>query len=145
MLSYTPTHCAIQRTHTHTHIHHPTVTRITPAQAVIYLYDITSYDSFQNLESWLRLVTKTFGKDKPYSALIGNKTDLSHIRAVRMDKHTAFAEENDMFSYLMSAKTGDQVMREEGRERKAERQRQSERESESKSERAQERESARER
>ena len=33
-----------------------------------------------------------------------------------MDKHTAFAEENDMFSYLMSAKTGDQVMR-EGAER----------------------------
>ena len=45
----------------------------------------------------------------PYSALIGNKTDLSHIRAVRMDKHTAFADENEMFSYLMSAKTGDQV------------------------------------
>lgn len=26
-----------------------------------------------------------------------------------MDRHTAFADENEMFSYLMSAKTGDQV------------------------------------
>lgn len=136
------------------------------AQAVIYLYDITNYQSFQNLESWHRLVNKTFGKEKPpYSALIGNKSkvvagrewglakgrvrakntfagpvcilvrrggrvsdpvavlpllvcvrggapppaDLSHIRAVRMDRHTAFSDENEMFSYLMSAKTGDQV------------------------------------
>ena len=45
----------------------------------------------------------------PYVALIGNKTDLNHMRTVKPEKHSAFAEENDMYSYTMSAKTGDQV------------------------------------
>jgi len=79
-------------------------------QAVLLCYDITNVSSFQNLEDWYRLVQKTFGKDPlPYVALIGNKTDKSHIRAVKPDKHNKFADENDMYSYFMSAKTGDNV------------------------------------
>lgn len=35
--------------------------------------------------------------------------DKSHIRAVKPDKHNKFADENDMYSYFMSAKTGDNV------------------------------------
>ena len=80
------------------------------AHAVLLCYDITSTDSFQNLEDWYRLVRKTFEKQKlPYIALIGNKTDMSHMRAVAREKHNAFAEENDMYSYFVSAKTGDMV------------------------------------
>ena len=34
---------------------------------------------------------------------------MSHARAVSRDKHNGFVEENDMYSYFMSAKTGDMV------------------------------------
>lgn len=31
------------------------------------------------------------------------------MRAVKLDKHNLFSDENDMYSYFMSAKTGDSV------------------------------------
>ncbi|GLE09017.1 hypothetical protein PINS_up020544 [Pythium insidiosum] len=80
------------------------------AQAVLLVYDVTNYESFQNLEDWYRLVRRTFVDDKmPYVALVGNKIDLNHLRAVKAAKHKQFAEENDLKSYFVSAKTGDQV------------------------------------
>ena len=80
------------------------------AHAVLLCYDISNYQSFQNVEDWYRLVRRTFEKSSmPYVALVGNKTDLNHMRTVKPEKHSAFAEENDMYSYTMSAKTGDQV------------------------------------
>jgi Ras-related protein Rab-28 len=52
-------------------------TYIHGAHAIVMVYDITNYDSFQNLEDWYRLVTKTFSKDTvPYVALVGNKSKL---------------------------------------------------------------------
>jgi len=80
------------------------------AHVVLLCYDITNYQSFQNLEDWYRLVRRTFDKGNlPYVALVGNKTDLNHLRAVKLDKHNAFADENDMYSFFMSAKSGDNV------------------------------------
>lgn len=35
------------------------------AQAVLLCYDITNYDSFQNLEDWYRLVQQTFQGVRP--------------------------------------------------------------------------------
>lgn len=47
-------------------------------QAVIMCYDITNYDSFQNLDDWYRLVVKTFaGATMPYVAMVGNKCEMS--------------------------------------------------------------------
>lgn len=82
------------------------------AQAVLLCYDITNYQTFQDLEDWYRLVRRTFpegSSSMPYIALVGNKTDLNHLRAVKVEKHNQFAEENDMCSSFMSAKTGDSV------------------------------------
>lgn len=62
------------------------------------------------MEDWYRLVLRTFDYQQlPYTALIGNKTDLKHITAVRAEIHSKFAEENQMSSFFMSAKNGDQV------------------------------------
>lgn len=45
------------------------------AQAVLLVYDITNYESFQNLEDWYRLVRRTFDDDRmPYVGLVGNKS-----------------------------------------------------------------------
>ena len=80
------------------------------AQAVLLVYDITNLQSFQDLEDWLDVVKKTFqGEEMPYLGLIGNKSDLAHIRAVKSDAHNKFADENCMYSYFVSAKSGDNV------------------------------------
>ena len=84
---------------------------ITGAHIVLLCYDITNYDSFSNLEDWYRLVVKTFAgqKSMPYTVLVGNKIDLRHLTVVKSTLHNQFAEENEMASYFMSAKSGDQV------------------------------------
>lgn len=83
---------------------------IAGAHAVLLCYDITNYDSFANLEDWYRLVVKaTKGSERPHCALIGNKNDLKHMSTVNFESHTRFASENEMMSFLMSAKSGDQV------------------------------------
>eukprot|EP00854_Cymbomonas_tetramitiformis_P022778 gene22778-27498_t len=80
------------------------------AQAVMLVYDISNYQSFQNLEDWYALVRRTFDKDNlPYVALVANKADLTHLRTVKPEKHNEFADANDMYSYFLSAKTGDNV------------------------------------
>jgi len=80
------------------------------AQAVLLVYDITNYQSFQDLEDWLAAVKKTFeGEQLPYIALCGNKIDLQHLRAVKADKHASFADEQQLYSYFVSAKSGDHV------------------------------------
>lgn len=44
------------------------------AQGVLLVYDITNYESFQNLEDWYRLVRRTFADaPMPYVALVANK------------------------------------------------------------------------
>lgn len=45
----------------------------------------------------------------PYIAMVGNKMDLAHLRAVKPDKHTEFADNNNLFSFLISARIGDLV------------------------------------
>lgn len=80
------------------------------SHAVVCCYDITNYQSFQHLEDWIYLVRRTFDKDPmPYMALMANKQDLAHIRAVKQEKHSQFADENDLYSYFVSARTGEQV------------------------------------
>ena len=48
---------------------------ISGANAILLCYDITNYESFANLEDWLRLVMRTFQQSTlPYLALVGNKS-----------------------------------------------------------------------
>jgi Ras-related protein Rab-28 len=80
------------------------------AQAVILAYDITNYQSFQDLEDWLALTKKTFESEQmPYLALFANKSDLGHMRVVKLEQHNSFAESNALIAYQVSAKSGDAV------------------------------------
>lgn len=80
------------------------------AHGVLLCYDITNYQSFQNLEDWYRLVKQTFrDSPMPLTCLVANKSDMQHARTVKPEKHTQFAGEGDMLSYFVSAKTGDNV------------------------------------
>lgn len=45
----------------------------------------------------------------PITAVIGNKCDLEHQRAVRLDKTHQFVKDYELLSFLVSAKTGESV------------------------------------
>lgn len=80
------------------------------AHAIVLMYDVTNYQSFQNLEDWMRLVRKVFNHNSmPYVALVANKCDLEHLRTVSIEKHNAFADENEFYTYFLSAKSGENV------------------------------------
>ncbi|CAF1470988.1 unnamed protein product [Adineta steineri] len=79
------------------------------ADIVLLVYDITNLQSFENLEDWYHTVIKYCASRKPLFALVGNKSDLEHLRAVKAEKHQRFAKDRDMLSYFASAKTGESV------------------------------------
>ncbi|KAK1904543.1 Ras-related protein Rab-28, partial [Dissostichus eleginoides] len=93
------------------------------AHGVLLVYDITNYQSFENLEDWFSLVKKANEENdiQPVVSLIGNKVgtrldppphphlDLEHMRTVKADKHQRFCQENSLISQFVSAKTGDSV------------------------------------
>lgn len=81
------------------------------AHGALIVYDITNQASFDNLEDWVNTVRKfTSEQEKPpHLALVANKTDLEHMRAVKIDKHMKFAEKYQMSSHFVSSKTGDSV------------------------------------
>eukprot|EP00062_Callorhinchus_milii_P004922 gi/632943849/ref/XP_007887180.1/ PREDICTED: ras-related protein Rab-28 isoform X1 [Callorhinchus milii] len=81
------------------------------AQGVLLVYDITNYQSFENLEDWYAAVKKVNEESNqhPVVGLVGNKIDLEHMRTVKADKHQRFCHENNISSYFVSAKTGDSV------------------------------------
>ena len=80
------------------------------AHAILLTYDITNFESFQNLEDWKKMVDKNATKDSPpILLLVGSKLDLVHLRTVKHDAHQKFAESFEIESYFVSAKTGDNV------------------------------------
>ncbi|KAF6372364.1 RAB28, member RAS oncogene family [Rhinolophus ferrumequinum] len=105
------------------------------AQGILLVYDITNYQSFENLEDWYTVVKKVSeeSETQPLVALVGNKkkiehcqvpprlpaafigslstfrVDLEHMRTVKSEKHLRFCQENGFSSHFVSAKTGDSV------------------------------------
>ncbi|XP_060272615.1 ras-related protein Rab-28 isoform X1 [Ovis aries] len=81
------------------------------AQGVLLVYDVTNYQSFENLEDWYSVVKKVSeeSETRPLVALVGNKIDLEHMRTVKPEKHLRFCQENGFSSHFVSAKTGDSV------------------------------------
>eukprot|EP00761_Pharyngomonas_kirbyi_P012865 gb/GECH01012892.1/.p1 GENE.gb/GECH01012892.1/~~gb/GECH01012892.1/.p1 ORF type:complete len:227 (+),score=30.22 gb/GECH01012892.1/:1-681(+) len=76
--------------------------------AVVLCYDITNYESFKNLTDWLEYVNKSLNEN-PLLVVMGNKVDLNHMRAVRLEAHDNFVAFHNTMSFFVSAKTGDNV------------------------------------
>jgi len=85
------------------------------ADAVLFVYDMTNYQSFENVEDWVKCVKdvavekEADKKKKLHLSLVANKGDLDHMRTVNKANHEKYATENRMTSYVVSAKTGDSV------------------------------------
>ncbi|KAI3411880.1 Ras- protein Rab-28 [Globodera pallida] len=86
-------------------------TYIFGAQAVLFVYDVTNTQSFDNLTDWVAAAKKSRAQmEKPFCmGMIGNKTDSEHRRAVSVDRHNKFAEQNAFSAHFVAAKTGDSI------------------------------------
>ena len=86
------------------------------ALAIIYVYDVTSEASFQDIEAWtkeislLRADKRLSSSEEPMRILFGNKSDMNHVAEVNMEQHNQFAQKHKFnASYVGSAKNGDKV------------------------------------
>lgn len=81
------------------------------AHCIVFVYDITNSNSFDNLPDWIKLVKRHFQgtRKPPHLMIMGNKIDLSHMRQVSQLTHETFATGEGMASAFVCAKTGDAV------------------------------------
>lgn len=76
------------------------------AVGLIIVYDITSHDSFQNVERWLQQV-KRYARKDPVIALVGNKNDLETKRTVTKSQARQLATKLGITDFTeCSAKNG---------------------------------------
>lgn len=73
------------------------------------MYDITSCISFDSMSLWIDTIRSIVDEYKPFVITFGNKCDMEHKRAVRLDKTKNFVNENKLLNFLVSAKTGETV------------------------------------
>ena len=77
------------------------------SRIVIFVYDITSKESFNNLSFWIEEVKKQIGNNGYVKAIIGNKIDLYLKEAVNEEEAENLAKEINAKFYRMSAKEDD--------------------------------------
>ena len=65
------------------------------AVGALLVYDIANKKSFQNVSHWLTEL-KEHGDENIIIMLVGNKSDLRHLRVVSTDEAKAFAEEKNI-------------------------------------------------
>ena len=78
------------------------------AHGILLIFDITSRDSFKELENWLAEVEKN-ASTQILKILIGNKYDLEEEREISKDEGEAFAMRNGMQYIETSAKINTNV------------------------------------
>lgn len=65
------------------------------AVGALLVYDITKHVSFENVERWLKEL-RDHADANTVIMLVGNKSDLRHLRAVSTEEAMAFAEKNNL-------------------------------------------------
>lgn len=78
------------------------------AGAAIVIYDITSAESFNKAQYWVKELQK-HGSQDMIMALVGNKADLHEKRTVSSQEAQEYADRNNMFFVETSAKTADNI------------------------------------
>jgi small GTP-binding protein len=74
------------------------------AKIVIFVYDITRLDTFEQLDFWLESTKEVLG-DKPVLGIVGNKSDLYFKEAVKEEDAEEYAKNKGIPFRLCSAKT----------------------------------------
>lgn len=76
-------------------------------KGVILVYDVTDYDSFTNVNSWINSITQNTGPNIQY-IILGNKIDL-HDKKVSKEDAANLKAKYGVDVYEVSAKTGENV------------------------------------
>merc|ERR1711944_381888 len=71
------------------------------AVGALLVYDIAKHLTYENVERWLREL-RDHADQNIVIMLVGNKSDLRHLRAVPTDEAKAFAEKNNL-SFIETA------------------------------------------
>jgi len=72
------------------------------AAGALLVYDITRYNSFQNINSWLTEL-RDYTDGEIVIMLVGNKSDLRHLREVATDEATNYSQKNRLLFIETSA------------------------------------------
>jgi len=72
------------------------------AVGALLVYDIAKHLTYDNVERWLREL-RDHADQNIVIMLVGNKSDLRHLRAVPTDEAKAFAERHSLFFIETSA------------------------------------------
>jgi small GTP-binding protein len=80
------------------------------AVGALVVFDLTSHDSFVDVDRWIQDVRDTARPDL-VMVLVGNKTDLSDARQVQREEAQQYADRHGVTYFETSAKTGDNVLR----------------------------------
>ena len=78
------------------------------ANGFIYVYDISNQDSFNNVNSWINLVTNN-NKNAVVNILIGNKCDKEDERGIEKEEGEHLAEEKHFYFLETSAKNNENI------------------------------------
>jgi len=73
------------------------------AMGALLVYDITKESSFLNLQIWMRELYDNVDKNNIVTMLVGNKSDLTSMREVPIEKGKKFAEKYNMSFMEVSA------------------------------------------
>jgi small GTP-binding protein len=79
------------------------------AKSVIYVYDITSKISFDNVIFWNKEISEILSTKQILSYLVGNKSDLEDMRQVSNNDALEFAIKNKFTFFETSAKKGSNI------------------------------------
>ncbi|WP_287584710.1 Rab family GTPase [Candidatus Borrarchaeum sp.] len=76
------------------------------SQLIVYVYDLTNKESFDNLANWLDEIHKSVPASTYNGIVVGNKVDLAEYRVVALENARDFSETQG-FQYIeASAKDG---------------------------------------
>nr|XP_014285310.1 ras-related protein Rab-28-like isoform X1 [Halyomorpha halys] len=79
------------------------------ANVILVVYDITNAASFSKLQDWIAAVRSTQTDSQPNLAIIANKCDMEHQRAISVEKQVKFANDHGLPTHTVSARTGENV------------------------------------
>ena len=80
------------------------------AVGALLVYDISKSHSFENVEKWLKEL-KDHADSQTVVMLTGNKSDLKHLRAVKLEDAATFAQKNNLAFIETSALDGSGVQK----------------------------------
>ena len=79
------------------------------ADMVMFVYDVTNPRSYKNLTHWMEQAKMNASTRNRTTMIVGNKTDLEHLRVVSTERGKQFAQGVQAMFAEVSAKSGENV------------------------------------